>query len=374
MAEAHRKFTITQKFHRRRCHEPYPLRTMTTRSQCRASIGFFQRLPAEVFEMVLDKLSLQEVSVFSMVSKTISRSVMNHISTQAWRNRKILQKCHHNRWNKPPSKDDPDNLEYYKALGLLFKRCTLLLPTKDRLKFIYGQFSQVSCFMMQQCPDCTGCPYLSSYGAFLHAMIAGWDELECHRVYNFLCDFTNLPRRIKLVIAGKPGACQVLELQIRGFCRQVLLEPWSSRKDTLFWLTRILHPWPLVSQARLLFILYGPLLHDGSLGWQVLQGPGVAQCSLSDLAKALLLLHSDLKATDWTTDTILAIFEELTMLPQAWHMESVARLLVLCGNALCYSTLASKALNGRLSDISRILVYLILKYIPGVLQTGIPVV
>lgn len=60
-----------------------------------------------------------------------------------------------------------------------------------------------------------------------------------------------------------PGANQYLELQIRQFCRQVLLDTWLSRKDCVFWLTRILSPWPMVSQARLLFILYGPLLPDG---------------------------------------------------------------------------------------------------------------
>ncbi|XP_055735212.1 F-box only protein 47-like [Salvelinus fontinalis] len=362
MAAVTRKFTMTQKFHRRRSHrQPYPVRTITTRSQGMASGCFFERLPAEVFDMVLDRLSVLEISVFSMVSKAISRYIVNHISTQTWRNRMILQKIQHcSSPSSPPPKEDPATLGHYKALGLLFKRCTLLLPTKDRLKFIYSKFSQVPCFMMEQCTASTGCPFFSSYGVFLQALIAGWDELECHRVFNFLCDFTNLPRKIELVVTGKPGACQRLELQIRGFCRQVLLEPWSSRRDTLFWLTRILQSWPMVSQARLLFILYGPRLPDGSLGWQEQLGAGVAQCSLWDLAKAVILLHSDLEARDWTTDTVLAILEELTVLPQAWHVESVARLLILCGNSLCYSILASKALNGRLFEISRLLVYLIL--------------
>lgn len=41
-------------------------------------------------------------------------------------------------------------------------------------------------------------------------------------------------------------------------------------------------------------------------------------------------------------------------------MENVARLLVLCGDSLCYTVLASKALNGRLTEVSRIIVYIIL--------------
>jgi len=45
-------------------------------------------------------------------------------------------------------------------------------------------------------------------------------------------------------------------------------------------------------------------------------------------------------------------------LPQVWHMENVARLLVLCGTTLCYNVLANKAQNGRLFELSRLLVYL----------------
>lgn len=41
-------------------------------------------------------------------------------------------------------------------------------------------------------------------------------------------------------------------------------------------------------------------------------------------------------------------------------MENIARLLVLCGNNVCYTILASKAVNRRLQEISRILVYVVL--------------
>lgn len=36
-------------------------------------------------------------------------------------------------------------------------------------------------------------------------LIAGWDELECHRVFNFLCELTNLLQKIEAVVSGKPG-------------------------------------------------------------------------------------------------------------------------------------------------------------------------
>ncbi|XP_029936801.1 F-box only protein 47-like isoform X2 [Myripristis murdjan] len=339
----------------RRCRRPYPVRTVTTRSQSTASSCFIQRLPPEVLDMILDRLSVLEISVFSMVSKVISSYTMDYISTLAWKNKMITKSFHY----ITRMSDQCSIIAHYKALGLLFKRCTLLLPTKDRLKFIFSKFSQVPCFMLEQCTtaDCIG---FSCYGVFLQTLIAGWDELECNRVFSFLCNLTNLPRKIEAVVAGKPGVSWYQELQLRLFCRRVLLDPWPQSQDSAFWLTQILKPWPMVSQARLLFIFYGPLLPDSTLGWQDLVGRELPHCALWDLARAILVLHSNLEVQDWTTNTMVSILEELTVIPQMWHVENVARLLVLCGSSLCYSVLASKAVNGRLHEISKVIVYIIL--------------
>lgn len=62
-----------------------------------------------------------------------------------------------------------------------------------------------------------------------------------------------------------PGVKWYQELQLRLFCRQVLLDPWPNQPECHFWLMQLLKPWPLVSQAHLLFILYGPLLPEGEI-------------------------------------------------------------------------------------------------------------
>lgn len=36
-------------------------------------------------------------------------------------------------------------------------------------------------------------------------LTAGWDELECHRVFNFLWELSNLARKVQTVVRGKPG-------------------------------------------------------------------------------------------------------------------------------------------------------------------------
>ncbi|XP_040913490.1 F-box only protein 47-like [Toxotes jaculatrix] len=327
-----------------------PARTIMTRSQCITPTSFFHRLPLEVFHMILDQLSVLEISVFSMVSKEISRSVMGYISTLAWQNKTIIQSFHHS-----TCLERRPNIGYYRNLGLLFKRCTLLLPTKERLKFIFSKFSRMPCFMLEQClvPDSTG---FCSYGVFLQTIIAGWDEMECHRVFNFLCDLTNLLQKIEAVITAKPGVRLHQELQLRLFCRQVLLDPWLNQPEYLFWLTQLLKPWPMVNQAHLLLILYGPLLPEGTLSWQDLVDRALPHGALWDLARAILMLFGK----GLTSDSRLAILEELIAIPQPWHMENVARLLVLCGSSLCYTVLARKALNGQLLEISRLIVYILL--------------
>lgn len=127
-------------------------------------------------------------------------------------------------------------------------------------------------------------------------LIAGWDKLECHRAFNFLCELTHLLKNIEAVLIERPGEWihvwrlqknsigtvedsykigvfidvaistglkKYQERQIRLYCRHVLLDHWPNQPVKQFWLNLLLSPWPLVSQARLLFILYGPSLPDG---------------------------------------------------------------------------------------------------------------
>ncbi|XP_034417084.1 F-box only protein 47-like [Cyclopterus lumpus] len=348
------KYTLTHKSHKKTRSRPRPTRTIVTRSQCSGHTGFFHRLPAEVFAMILDKLSVLEVSVLSMVSKEITKYILDYISTLAWKNKTIIQSFHH-----ATCLEQRSTVGHYRDLGLLFKRCTLLLPTKERLKFIFNKFSQIPCFLLEQClaPDCIG---FSSYGVFLQTLIAGWDELECHRVFNFLSDHTNLLQKIEAVVTGKPGVRWYQKMQLRLFCRQVLLDPWPNQPECQFWLTQLLKPWPMVSQAHLLFVLYGPLMPEGTFAWQDLVERGLPHSALWELARAILLLFGKLELKCQTANSLLAILEEIIVIPQPWHVENVARLLVLCGSSLCYTVLASKAVNGRLLEISRLMVYIIL--------------
>ncbi|KAJ7313734.1 hypothetical protein JRQ81_005383 [Phrynocephalus forsythii] len=333
-------------------------KTLDADSLSLSTLGNFRMLPLELFHMVLEYLPVKDISMLSMVSKTISNRLINYISSRTGNRRLLLRDFH------TPGllgyRNGFSILEHYRSLGLLLKRCTLLLPTKERLKYIHNVLSEISCFKLNGCLDPLHCSGLQCYGVFLQMLTAGWDELECHRVYNFLCDLTSLPRRVQTVVSSKPGSARKLELRIRIFCRSVLLNHWIHRSDSAFWLTRLLKPWPMVNQARLLYIIFGPASTlDGHVVWQKMIDNPTDETSLKGLADAIKLLY-DSEAKEWTADDVISLVDELSVVPREWLLENSVRLLILCGNNICFTFMASKAVNGRVVELARIIVFLAL--------------
>lgn len=77
-------------------------------------------------------------------------------------------------------------------------------------------------------------------------------------LYSFL-GASCLDDRIRQVLRSSPGSQPWYERYIRVFCREIFLDKSSDLTEKGFWLCKILKPWPLVFQARLLYILYGPV-------------------------------------------------------------------------------------------------------------------
>ncbi|KAM9296753.1 F-box only protein 47 [Gastrophryne carolinensis] len=345
-----------QKF--RRSSRLSTITTDSTKSSDVSPLGHFEVLPLEIFHILLKYLSVKDISILSMVSKAISRHLISYISSPAG-GRRLLRQDFYCARSVDGGRDDTI-VSHYRALGLLFKRCTLLLPTRERLKYIQKTVSDIPCLKLCGCPFPNQCLGLFCYGALLKVFTAGWDELECFRVYVFICDFTNLPCKIRSLVSSKPGTYCKLELQVRIFCRNVLLDHWSQRSDSAFWLTRILKPWPIVNQAYLLYIIFGPVAtEDGHVAWLKMSEGAADEKSLKGIADAIKLLF-DPEAKEWSVDDVISLLDELTVVPQLWLLENSARLLILSGNSICFTFIASKAVNGRTVDLARIIVFLAL--------------
>jgi hypothetical protein len=129
---------------------------------------------------------------------------------------------------------------------------------------------------------------------------------------------THIEQLIKKVMANALGARQTIEYYIRCFYRQIFIDPIDRSvcfKDRLFWLTRILKPYGLTERAKLLVIIFGPLISltpsPGSLpyiGWWDLTDTFFIQSGLEELGFAIHLLYTHHKEDDiWNKQSLLSI-------------------------------------------------------------------
>lgn len=61
------------------------------------------------------------------------------------------------------------------------------------------EITNVSCVLLQNLL------YLSVLFPVSKTLIAGWDKLECHRVFRFLCELTKLQSNFEAVLTERPG-------------------------------------------------------------------------------------------------------------------------------------------------------------------------
>uniref|UniRef100_A0A8C6VRN4 F-box protein 47 n=1 Tax=Naja naja TaxID=35670 RepID=A0A8C6VRN4_NAJNA len=315
-----------------------------------STLGDFEVLPLEIFEIILGFVSVKGIGMMSMVSKIINNRVVNYISAPSATKRLFPQDFHN------PEQSDYIRcsiLEHYGSLGLLFKRCTLLLPTRERLKYINKILTEISCFKFNGCSDPLHCFGLHCYGEFLEILY-----LRVH--YCILYNLYSIAIHSEVSFCSKLGQFHNLELRLRTFCRGVLLNHWIDRSDSAFWLGCILNPWPVVNQARLLYLMFGPAsTQDGHVAWQNMIEDEADENSLRELADAVKLLH-DNQTNEWLENDFVKLIVALTEIPQEWRLENTARFLILCGNQICFSFMASKAASGQTMEMARLVVFLAL--------------
>ncbi|CAH8873973.1 unnamed protein product [Trichobilharzia szidati] len=126
-------------------------------------------------------------------------------------------------------------------------------------------------------------------------------------------------------------------------------------------LMKILRPYDIQKQLRLLFILYGPI-HRGYLMWRTVSRNTAADrdqlfACFGELGGAICnMLYSGL----WTSEDVIRIFENITVLPNEWLSENVACLLHCSGPNVASIVLRNMSRSGKISEAARILTSLCL--------------
>ena len=67
-----------------------------------------------------------------------------------------------------------------------------------------------------------------------------------------------MDERLHDTLVKGPGAKPWYEKYVRVFCREIFLDKADDGAELGFWLCQMLLPLPLVHQARMLYMLYGP--------------------------------------------------------------------------------------------------------------------
>ncbi|XP_074637810.1 F-box only protein 47-like [Acropora palmata] len=330
------------------------------------SLGLFDALPREMRFGIFGFTLPADLGQLSLTSRKFRDEIMEYIHN----NEALLLIVPHIHAKREKGSSEifiTMETEYccshFKQLGILLKRATCLFSTKERLKEVGIILDKLKDTHSRICSTLGSDIAYSCYGKFLHSFVAGWEDDEKFKAYLAIKGASCLDDRIRQVLRSLPGSQPWYERYIRVFCREIFLDKSSDLNEKGFWLCKILKPWPLVFQARLLYIIYGPVNEDnGTVDWHAVEiCPtffGVEDAELEELATALKILHFHCDNKDWNLDDFLSVFEELTGIPTDWCMENVAKLLKLCGESVCHEVLGNKAINGRIHEISYLGYYL----------------
>nr|CAH8874450.1 unnamed protein product [Trichobilharzia regenti] len=160
-------------------------------------------------------------------------------------------------------------------------------------------------------------------------------------------------------VAGPSSSSVVLPSQVSSFRSS---EPsWKYNWKASGILKKILKNFDVKKQARLLFILYGPISR-GYLMWRTVcrntaaDGNQLLTC-FGELGGVICnMFYSGL----WTSADVIRIFDNITVLPNEWLSENIACLMYCSGPNVGSVIMRNKSRKGKFSEAARTLTSLCL--------------
>ncbi|XP_014671836.1 PREDICTED: F-box only protein 47-like [Priapulus caudatus] len=314
-------------------------------------LGYFDLIPVEVIFKIFGVMSVEDLSLLIITSKAMRNLAELYRMTQESINRLSIPR---------ESIDITHSQEYYvkhfRSLGLLMKRSTCLYSTRDRLKTCEIFLRRLDQIRLEVCSRHGKGAGLFCYGKFISTMLTGWDDHECQRAFRSIQVSSDLVKNMDITLKSSYGQFPRTEMNLRLFLRKVFLDQYEKQADRAFWLSLMLKPWPIVNQAKLLYLLYGPVCNEEVM-WDVLSfnTPATLDQStryLHALAEAIRTMHTHNK--QWSEDDVISIVDELTSTCMEWLAENLANLLLFCGTTITVKFMGSKAINGRMCELGNL--------------------
>lgn len=149
------------------------------------------------------------------------------------------------------------------------------------------------------------------------------------------------------ILKSLPGQFTLKEYAIRVFYRHVCLDLYETAEDKAFWLNLITEEYNLFQKAKLLIILYGPLLPGQHgipyIGWWELIDTYFPYENLKDLGIALMLLHtSTKKELRITEEQMFQLMKQILRTPEPWLPENISTVIYFTNDSIVKRTLQEK--------------------------------
>ena len=213
---------------------------------------------------------------------------------------------------------------------MLLRAATSYLSTVEKLKVIETFFYELG----ETEPDYQGtyhriCEDINlkfaydCIGVLINKFIINWDDDALRRTFDLINRLSRLKERMdKVLLFNEAGSKEAHERDVRQFVLEVFLKKAISPDQRSLWMSLLLEMYP-TQQARLLYLLYGPLQtidhgkYNGMIDWTILTqcgNYGHVPCPYSyfkELADIMAMIQAS-RFFDWNDGTMIRFFNELT--------------------------------------------------------------
>ncbi|CAF1345149.1 unnamed protein product [Rotaria magnacalcarata] len=307
-----------------------------------ANLCYLSQIPIEMRDLILLKLSAHELHQLASTSNEYFSIVLNFLRSSM--GTRYIQFVLH-------ITPDRRRSGAWENLGRLYGLMTSLLPLVRRIQMI----KEVLFNKLNLSDDGSCMEDLSRIGRFFGEATRHWSEREIAWAFSQLDSHLQLQKKVdRFYSCEHVGVEAQLEQSIRSCFRLVYFDSIRLYAHRGCLLNVILYKQPIWFQARLIYLLFGPMSLN-KIDWEkfsrdrsdFLIYPNVdEEQAYFDLSRAFNVLNRSVHAQKaWNSNSKLALLNELLAQPVSWKSEYVAELLFYCGRELLTNVLIAFAMK-----------------------------